>query len=234
MDQEALHELAAGYALDALDSDERTAFEKHLAGCARCAKDVRAFRETAALLAFGAEAPEPPVALRGRVLEEARHERPQQSVIVLRPRRALAATGLAAAAAVAAAVGLGFWAASLSSSLDAERKALANSGRAAAILADERSERLSLGENGVVIRAPTGEAVMVVRNLSKAPSGKTYEAWVIDAGGPVRAGLFEGGDQQLVLLEERVPEGAMVAVTLEPEGGSDQPTGDVLFGSQAT
>ena len=133
-----------------------------------------------------------------------------------------------------AAVGLGVWATSLSSSLDAERNALADSARAAAILADEESRRLSLGEHGQVVRAPDGEAVMIVRNLDEAPSGKTYEAWVIGAGGPVKAGLFEGGDQEIVLLDEPVGTGAIVAVTLEPEGGSEQPTTDVLFGTSET
>ncbi len=224
MEPENLHELAAGYALDALDDDEQAVFEQHLADCKQCAADVLAFRETAALLAYAEEGPELPAALRERVLEEARRELPHQSVVVLRPRRALRLTGIAAAAAVAAAIGLGVWATSLSSSLDAERSAVA-------ILANEDSQRLSLGQYGQVVRAPDGDAVMIVRNLDEAPSGKTYEAWVIGAGGPVKAGLFKGGDQEIVLLEEPVDAGAIVAVTLEPEGGSDQPTTDVLFGT---
>lgn len=231
MEQKPLHELAAGYALDALDDDERVAFEHHLEGCEQCAADVRAFRETAALLAYAAESPEPRAELRERVLEEARRERPSQSVVVLRPRRALRLTAIAAAAAVAAAIGLGLWATSLSSSLDAERSALADSARAAAILADDGARRLPLGEHGTVVRAPDGEAVMIVRNLDEAPSGKTYEAWVIGTGGPIKAGLFDGGDQEIVLLDEPLGTGAIVAVTLEPDGGSEQPTSDVLFGT---
>ena len=226
-----LHDQLAAYALDALDDDERAAFEQHLAECEQCAAEVHAFRGTTALLAYADEGPEPPAALRERLLEEARRERPTQSVVVLRPRRALRLTAIAAAAAVAAAIGLGLWATSLSSSLDAERSALTDSARAAEILADEESRRLSLGEFGQVVRAPDGEAVMIVRNLDEAPSGKTYEAWVIGAGGPVKAGLFEGGDQEIVLLDEPVGTGAIVAVTLEPEGGSEQPTTDVLFGT---
>jgi anti-sigma-K factor RskA len=231
MEPETLHELAAGYALDALDDDERVAFEQHLAECEQCAADVLAFRETAALLAHAVEGPEPRPELRERLLAEARREVPHQSVVVIRPRRALRLTAIAAAAAVAAAIGLGVWATSLSSSLDAERSALADSARAAAILADEGSRRLPLGAYGQVVRAPDGEAVMIVRNLDEAPSGKTYEAWVIGAGGPVKAGLFDGGDQEIVLLDEPVGTGAIVAVTLEPEGGSEQPTSDVLFGT---
>ena len=39
------------------------------------------------MLAYAAEGPAPPDALRERILEEARKERPTQSVVVLRPRR---------------------------------------------------------------------------------------------------------------------------------------------------
>jgi len=37
---ESIHELSAGYALDALAPEERTAFEAHLGGCARCQEEV--------------------------------------------------------------------------------------------------------------------------------------------------------------------------------------------------
>jgi anti-sigma factor RsiW len=233
MADKGLHDQLAAYALDALDENERSAFEAHLADCDECRAELEDFRKSASILAYGAEGPSPSESLRERVLEEARRERPAQSVVVLRPRRALRFTAIAAAAAVAVALGLGIWAASLSNSLDSERSARADQARVAAILADADSTRVSLGERGQLVRAPDGQSVMVVRNLPAAPADKTYEAWVIDAGGPVKAGLFEGGGQQIVLLEEPVPEGAMVAVTLEPEGGSDQPTGEILFGSGA-
>ncbi len=228
-----LHDQLAAYALDALDERERKAFEVHLADCRECRAELADFRETVSLLAEGAAGPAPPDALRERILGEARKERPSQSVVVLRPRRALRLTAIAAAAAVAAAIGFGVWAASLSNSLDAERSARAAEARAAAILADADSTRVPMGERGELVRSPDGDAVMVVRNLAPAPEGQTYEAWVIDSGGPVKAGLFEGGGQQIVLLEEPVAEGSMVAVTLEPDGGSEQPTGDILFGSGA-
>ena len=64
---------------------------------------------------------------------------------------------------------------------------------------------------------------MVVRNVAPAPSGKTYRGLGDRRRrAPSRAGLFEGGGQEIVLLEEPVGEGgAQVAVTLEPEGGSE-------------
>jgi anti-sigma-K factor RskA len=71
-----------------------------------------------------------------------------------------------------------------------------------------------------------GHGVLVVRRLPAAPRGKTYEAWVIPAGGmPRRAGVFAGGDAMtMVPLEQSVPRGAVVAATVERAGGVGQPT----------
>ncbi|WP_251092746.1 anti-sigma factor [Streptomyces sp. Caat 7-52] len=65
------HSLAAPYALDALEPAERRRFEKHLAGCDRCAAEVRDLAEDAVRLAWSAAAPAP-AALRDRVLAAVR------------------------------------------------------------------------------------------------------------------------------------------------------------------
>lgn len=52
-------ELLAAFALDAVDGDEAAAIEEHLTICPRCRQQVAAYRETAAMLAYGGEsAPE--------------------------------------------------------------------------------------------------------------------------------------------------------------------------------
>jgi anti-sigma factor RsiW len=230
MEQERVHELAAGYALDALDDDELSRFEAHLAGCEACTADLEAFRDTVQALAYAADGPPPPARLRARILDAARDEQPRASVVVLRPRRTVRLAALAAAACAAAAIGLGVWAATLSSSLDDERAARAAGERAAAVLADEDSRHRAFEQGGRVVVAESGEAVLVVPRLPDAPEGKTYEAWVVEDEQPLPAGLFEG-DEPLVLLDRTVPDGAQVAVTLEPEGGSELPTGDILLAS---
>ena len=66
---------------------------------------------------------------------------------------------------------------------------------------------------------------MVVANLVSAPRGKTYEAWVIVDGKARPAGIFAAGGKTVVVeLRRRVPGRAIVAVTIEREGGSLQPT----------
>jgi anti-sigma-K factor RskA len=63
------HSLAGAYALDALDGDQRTRFERHLSSCQTCPDEVRGFTATAAALGLAAAATPPP-ALKGRVLAE--------------------------------------------------------------------------------------------------------------------------------------------------------------------
>jgi len=53
---------------------------------------------------------------------------------------------------------------------------------------------------------------------------------VIEDGEAVAAGLFGGGGVSTVVpLTVPVPDGAVVAVTLEEAGGVEQPTQDPLF-----
>ena len=157
MDENELHELTAPYALDALDADERRAYEAHLALCDRCRGDLAVLSDTAGLLAYAAAGPAPPAQLRERILGAAAAKR--ENVVPLRSRRPFQALVGVAAAAAAAAVGLGVWAASLSSELSSKRAALADEQRAAAIMAAPGARRIALhGRLGTLVVAPTGEA----------------------------------------------------------------------------
>jgi len=234
MERAEIHELSAAYALDALDPAEREAFEQHLARCAECREAVAAFQDAAADLAYDADAPAPPPALRERILVEARGD---GSNVIRFPRRRWLAP-VAAAAAVAAgvaALALSFWAADLSQQLDEQRAALHLSEEAVAVLADPDATRVPLdgAEGMLVVDDESGEGWLVLRGLESAPSAKTYEAWVIEDGEAVPAGLFGGGGVSTVVsLTVPVPEDAVVAVTLEEAGGVEQSTQDPIFVSE--
>jgi anti-sigma-K factor RskA len=210
MEQTGIHELSAAYALDALDADERREFEEHLTHCPECREAVASFQETASALAHDVEMPPPPPSLRDRILEQARRERP--NVVPLRPRWVFPATAAVAAVAACAAIGFGVWAATRNDRLG------------------ERPEAVGLiGAQGSLIVSRSGEGTLVVRNVDPAPVGKTYEIWVIQAGSPVPAGTFAGGDRVAVTLTRKIPDGAIVAVTLERAGGVAKPTTTPLF-----
>ncbi len=219
-----VHELTAGYALDALDPAERETFEEHLSSCERCREELQGFWQVSGALAYAADGPMPPASLRGRILEQARSER--SNVVPLRPRRVLvpALSAVAAVAAVAA-IGLGIWAATLSSDLDQSRSV-------SELLSDPdaRTYRSDGGKADLVV-TPSGDAALVVRDLAPAPEGKDYEIWVFEDGVPQRAGLFE--EPGVALLTRQVEPGQMVAVTLEPDGGLDAPSGAPLITASA-
>jgi anti-sigma-K factor RskA len=220
MEANALHDLTAAYALDALEPEDARAYEAHLARCGRCRDELASLSEAASALAYAAEAPAPPPQLRERILERARSERP--NVVPLRPRWAYAAVAAAAVAACAA-IGLGIWAASLSGKLDRREHALARQEQVARILAQPDARAIAF-EQGTLVVTRNGDAALVLRRLPPAGAGRTYEAWVAAGGAPEPAGVFEGGVAVAVPLEKPVHAGASVLVTVEKDGGVDAPT----------
>jgi anti-sigma-K factor RskA len=208
------HALAAAYALHALDDEEQHSFEQHLAGCERCRQELAALRRAAAGLAYGAAGPVPPPELKERILAQARSER--ENVTSLPGRRRNWTAPLAAAAAIAAlvAIGLGVWTTTRPSGHSAFTSVLAQPG----------AKLIGMGDRGAVTVAPNGEAAIMLR-VPAAPSGKTYEAWVMRPGAIKPAGLFRGGKGATVLrIDGRVTPGSVIGVTVERAGGADQPT----------
>jgi anti-sigma-K factor RskA len=191
-----LHDLTAAYALDALDADETEAYERHLGQCEECREQLAELNDTTASLAFGAVAPAPPPRLRAAILEQAAAE--HTNVVPLQRRRWVVRSAAVAAAAVACvAVGLGV-----------------------ALSRSNQQHFVSVG----LTRGAHGNATLTINGLDAAPQGKTYEAWVIPKGrAPRRAGLFPGGRPTTVHLG-RVPQKAVVAVTVERAGGARAPT----------
>jgi anti-sigma-K factor RskA len=220
MAADALHDLTAAYALDALGSEDARAYEAHLSHCGRCREELAELSEAAGALAYATEAPAPPAELRARILQQAARER--SNVVPLRPRWLRPVVAVAAVAACAA-IGLGIWASSLSNKLDRRDAQLARQGQVAQIVAQPGSRAISF-QNGTLVVASNGTAALVLAKLPPAGAGRTYEAWVAAAGAPQPAGLFEGGEGVAVPLDQPVPAGATVMVTKEPSGGRKTPS----------
>ena len=136
-----------------------------------------------------------------------------------------------------AAVALAFWAADLSKQLDDQRAASRSSEEVAQCWPTRPRERIPLdGADGVlVVDAETGNGWLVVCGLEEAPAEQTYEAWVIQDDQAVAAGLFSGGDggRRSSPLDAPVPEGAVVAVTVEQcRAASTSPTQQPIITSR--
>lgn len=238
-----VEELAGAYALGALSPDEQTAVEEHLASCRLSDHaELRELSETAAWLPLIVPAAEPPDDLGARIVSAALAERtnaggaPPAAIVSFRPRRLPAvAFALTAAAMALIAIGLGAWGLSQRNALVAARQAQQ---RQAAVLA-------LLDQGGTALQTPATSAVpaalllepktpgpaFLLASWPSPPTGRAYQAWYIAQGRPVSAAVFGGSPAGLQVVQLAPPVSGMqaFAVTLEPAGGSAQPTTEPLF-----
>ncbi|ESP96601.1 anti-sigma factor [Streptomyces sp. CHA1] len=237
-----LHTLTGAYALHALSEEERAAFDHHLADCPACTTEVAELTATAARLGL-AEAAVPPPAMKDQVLRrigEVRQEPPRTAAATATPRagRARRFTGFALAACLAAVAGLGGIAVWQHQEAEQARQRAEAAERQAASVArvlaapDARSESARLGEGTratVVVSASLDEAVLLAADMPAPPEGKVYQLWFDDGGTMRSAGLMppsHGDRVEAVRLEGGVGEASGVGITVEPPGGSEQPTSD--------
>ena len=224
-----LHHLAAAYALDALDADERAAFEAHYPSCEICSAEVADFRETAAVLAADLAAP-PPADLKASVMAEVARTRqlsPRRSDVVeldrarSRRRRVLRAVS-AAAAAVVLVVGT----AVITRSGTDEFAPLLEAADASFVTLEGDA-----GSIEAVWSDDLDQVLVQATSLADPGDGLTYALWSLRDGEATPAGLFvpdaDGSLAELLDLDDLEP--AAWGVTIEPAGGSPQPTGEVLF-----
>lgn len=227
-----LHHLAAAYALDALEPDERARFEAHLASCTDCAQDVADFHATAGDLAASAST-EPPPALRERVLAEVAttSQDPADGAPPTLAGRTARRTVpvLVAAVALLAVLAMGV----------VTRNALVERDRASdllAVLAAPDVELVPLDGTGAgtvrVAWSPTLAASVVVgSDLPEPGDERTYELWVLAEDGPRSAGSFAPDPDGTLERRLDLPADPVDGwgITIEPAGGSPQPTGEILY-----
>ncbi|MEB8336869.1 anti-sigma factor [Streptomyces endophyticus] len=237
-----LHTLTGAYVLHALSDEERADFERHLADCEACAQESAELTATAARLGLAATVtPRPelrePVLRRITTVRQDAPREPVQSRAVrtaANRRRTLSRWALAACFAAAAALGgTAVW--QHQRAQDAQelaRQAEQSNDRIAAVLAapDAKtgSAKLGGGAGGtVVVSKSEDRAVFIASGMAHPPQGKVYQLWFDDAGTMRSAGLMDTArSDQAVLLSGAVDGASGMGITVEPAGGSDQPTTD--------
>lgn len=223
------------YALGIAEEPERDEIRVHLnRECEACMAGVKKALEVTAMLASAAPRAEPSANLRRRVLASVGVE-PQW--FGWTPVWAAAA---ALSLATASYLGYQDWRyAAESSRLQSEIRQqgieISRLNEAFSILNGPDTREATFGKGqpqpprGKVFLNPTQGVLLMASNLPPAPSGKLYEMWVIPKNGkPVAAGLFQSQTDGTAMHVQR---GAVdlnatgaVAVTIENEGGADQPT----------
>lgn len=246
------HDASGAYALNALPEDERLTFERHLEDCETCREEVAELQATAALLGCAA-AVTPPAALREQILRKVTttpqeapappRQAPRQPVPVTSTAdgpahalsRQLPRLALAASVAALLALGVATW-----------QYREAEDTRAGAHRAQQRQDDVARvltapdvqlesqelrggGTAAVAVSRSEDAATLAVSDLPRLPAGKVYEAWFIEDGTPVPAGLLSRDPgRRLTPLDGPVDDATAVALSVEPTGGSEQPTTDPL------
>jgi anti-sigma-K factor RskA len=251
-------DLAAAYALGALEPEEARAFERLLAGSEDLQRELAEYREVNALLALGAGATAPDPALRERVVARAVGAAEGTRVTPIdtgRPSRRTLPVWIALAASLVAVIGLGLTVISLRRELSEKDNAIAAVGTELAAsktrLAAREATLNAILEPGVQLsnlaspnnpdpriqlfwNPARNSAIVHAFHLKPAGPGRAYQLWFIPKGGkPIPSVVFNSEqDGHALVTKVDVPAGfdlTNAAITEEPASGSPQPTSAVLL-----
>jgi hypothetical protein len=235
--RDELHLLTGAYAVDALPLAEADAFKRHLRRCAACLAEVRGLRETAARLAVATAIVSPP-AMRARVLGAiastrqevppgrhaaeagARRTRPVPRLVRNRPAVSAALVTLAAAI-----IALGVFSGISQQQL---QRANARNQAIAAVLAAPDAHLMTAGTSmggqlTAVVALREHRVVITGHGMPALTGARVYQLWLMAPGRATSAGLLAAGSARPVLASGLQP-GDRIGLTVEPAGGTRQPT----------
>lgn len=240
MDRDRFEDLMEAYALNAVPEDERREVEAFLEAHPEAQAEIDELQSIAGLLALSAEDRQPAPELRERLMRAVETEagpvratlngerrETGRSPILDRVQDFFAFRNVAWGLAAVLLVGLFSWNALLRAELSEfqgagsqEMQTMQFSG--AAVPKDASAE---------VLAFPDREAVLVAEDLPELDPGETLQIWVIDENDvPHPAGIFEPRDGVVSVPVTRSLNGATaIAITIEPEGGSEKPTSDPMM-----
>ena len=240
-------EMIPARALSALDASEAHALNDHLADCEECRSELQEWEATAAAMAVSANPMEPSPKVRERILDEIRNES-KSEVIPFRSATRNIWTSFGSLGAIAAII--------LVTALIAGLVVLWRQNNARGIELAQSKEFLELattpgakvmrldgvdrgaGSSAKLVYDKTGHAMLMADKLPNVPEGKAYQLWFIVGKNPPMPGkTFMPDDTGKGMLKDQVPETAMdsavFAITIEPVGGVDAPTGPIYLRSSA-
>ncbi len=239
MDPGRFEELKDTYVLGALPQEECREFEEYLATHPERRAEIEELGAVAGLLALSPQEHDPSPELRSRIMDavEAEAVRPHASrrSWLARIGEFLGPRNLALGAAGVLVIGLFSW----SMLLQAEMQTL--QGRVQSLQDQPQNPQMvtlegtgtEQGARVDLITLEGNRAVLVAEDMPPVPEGKTYQIWVIEDGVPKPSGLFEPDqDSVAAVVEHPVDEADVVAVTVEPEGGSPKPTSDPMLAAE--
>lgn len=224
MNHERFEELKDAYALGALPDEEQREMEECFSDNPALRAEVEELTSISKLLALSPTEYDPPPTLRRDIMGVVESEANQQEQAtdsrstMQRLQTNLGLQRFALGAAAVALVALLSWNVLLQTQgSDLQTYQLQNSDSSTEVKAE-------------VVEINEGQFVLAAENMSRMPEDKTLQIWVIEDGEPKPAGTFRPEDGVAAAPIMAPVQGAdVVAVTVEPDGGSAQPTTDPVM-----
>ena len=251
MNNERFEDLKDAYVLDALPEEERRSFEEFLAANPERQAEIDELGAVAGLLAFSPNELEPPPELRERLMEvveaEAAPRRERRRAGLAGLAGFIGARGPALGAAALVLVGLLSWNLLLQNEVEDLQGQVQNSqGQVEDLQAQVRDAQAqqtqtvqlsgawaNQGADAEVASINGNRIVLVADDLPSIPEGHTCQIWVIKGDVPEPSGLFQpGGTETAASITTPIKKGDTVAITVEPAGGSEQPTTDPVLSAE--
>jgi anti-sigma-K factor RskA len=238
MNSERFEDLKDAYVLGALPEEERLSFEDYLAAHPERQAEIDELGALAGLLAFSPQEQVPSPELRSRVMEVVEAEAEPRRV---RRRSALAKVGdylgvrtLALGAAALLVIGLLSWNMLLQDQVqdlqgqveDARNQRQVQQSRTIELQGSWAEQ----GANAEVAFIRKNRVILVAKNMPSVPEHQTCQIWVISDDEPKPSGLFQpDGNMTAAPITNSITKAEVIAVTVEPAGGSKKPTSDPVL-----
>lgn len=239
--QEGMLDDVAVYALGALPPDAAARVRAHITNCSQCREEYAQLKTAAASIGFTAEtADDPRVApsplLRQRIVRQVRGsvERPRPGRPPVWPAYLVAAACIAIA--IASSIGDIMLGAQLRQAQLQVARSTQHASASARNLAETRSMLFDIVssdakhyavEGGEVVTRG-GRLYIAMNALPQPPRGRVYQAWTLAKGAkkvaPSLTFVPDARGVAVVAIPVDARDTAAVAVSVEPDGGSKQPT----------
>jgi anti-sigma-K factor RskA len=236
-----LREDIPAYALGALDAEDVRALETHLQACEACRAELAGYRAISDNLLMTIPPREPSPALRKRL--QSRLPSAQSAQKSVRPRFVWSFGQLSVAGALVLLFVMNLFSFVQLRELQHQQLSMLrqsqNNQAALAMLSYPGTESLPINAGNisgtVLLDRDRNSAALVAWNLPELTEAQIYQIWLIEPDGHrVSAGLFRPQTElpyttQPVFWSQDISSFIGMGVTIEPSGGSDQPTGPRVF-----
>lgn len=259
---------SGAYSLDALNPEERAAFERRLAESEELRAEVAGFTDTAALLAAAAPEVAPPARLKASIFAQldsvpqlpaegvhaaeisvesapemvhgSAESTPELATVTSmsdhvatgrrRAPRHRFATSLVAIAAAVALFGGGIVAGNF---LLGGSQSVSQADQLAALVGSEDVERSTVtlpdgSTASLFASAELEQSAVVLSDAPDLPADSTYQAWFVRGGEAISAAVMDPKSGENFMLLDHYQADDVVALTVEPVGGSKHPTTDAI------